>query len=79
VVERVHALGAVCAEFNVPLPAAAMQFPLAHPAVVSCVTGTHTAAQLWQNAAWLEQPIPAALWQALRARGLLHPDAPVPA
>jgi D-threo-aldose 1-dehydrogenase len=79
VVARVHALAQACDEFGVPLQAAALQFPLAHPAVVSCVTGTHTAAQLQQNVAWLEQPIPAALWRALRDRGLLNPAAPVPA
>ncbi|MEO8388681.1 MAG: hypothetical protein ABI893_00535 [Polaromonas sp.] len=28
---------------------------------------------------WLQQPLPAALWQTLRTRGLPHPDAPVPA
>lgn len=79
VLARVQALALACEEFGVPLQAAALQFPLAHPAVVSCVTGTHTAAQLQQNVAWLETPLPATLWQALRARGLLHPDAPVPA
>ncbi len=79
VMARVQALALACEEFGVPLQAAALQFPLAHPAVVSCVTGTHTAAQLQQNAAWLETPIPVTLWQALRTRGLLHPDAPVPA
>lgn len=79
VVARVQALALACEEFNVPLQAAALQFPLAHPAVVSCVTGTRTAAQLQQNVAWLEQPIPTALWHTLRDRGLLHPAAPVPA
>lgn len=78
VLARVQALALVCEEFGVPLQAAALQFPLAHPAVVSCVTGTHTAAQLQQNVGWLETPIPATLWQALRARGLVNPDAPVP-
>ena len=78
VLARVQALALACEEFGVPLQAAALQFPLAHPAVVSCVTGTHTAAQLQQNVAWLETPIPATLWRALRTRGLLHPDAPVP-
>lgn len=78
VVARVQALADVCREFNVPLAAAALQFPLAHPAVVSCVAGVHTADQLQQNLAWLEYPIPVALWDALRTRGLLDPDAPVP-
>lgn len=79
ILARVQALALACEEFGVPLQAAALQFPLGHPAVVSCVTGTRTATQLQQNVAWLETPIPDTLWQALRSRGLLHPDAPVPA
>ncbi|MEO8022038.1 aldo/keto reductase [Polaromonas sp.] len=79
VVARVKALAQTCQEFSVPLQAAALQFPLAHPAVVCCVTGAETAAQLQQNVAWLAQDIPPALWQALRDRGLLNPAAPVPA
>ena len=78
VVERVRALQGVCTEFGVPLPAAALQFPLAHPAVVSCVVGTRTPAQLASNLEWFEQSIPAALWTTLRERGLLHRDAPLP-
>jgi D-threo-aldose 1-dehydrogenase len=78
VVARVRALEEVCAEFSVPLPAAALQFPMAHPAVVSCVVGTRTAAQLQKNLQWFEQPIPAALWQTLQERGLIDPAAPLP-
>jgi D-threo-aldose 1-dehydrogenase len=78
VLQRVRALAAVCREFEVPLPAAALQFPLAHPAVVTCMAGAHDAAQLRQNIAWLQQPIPDALWLALRERGLLDERAPLP-
>ncbi len=75
---RVQALQAVCREFDVPLPAAALQFPLAHPAVVSCVAGAHSAAQLQQNIAWLQMSLPAAFWVALRKRGLVDERAPLP-
>lgn len=78
VVERVKALRAVCDEFGVALPAAALQFPLAHPAVVSCVPGGRTVAELEQNVALVETPIPAEFWAALKARGLLAEAAPVP-
>ena len=78
VMQRVQALQAVCAEFELPLPAAALQFPLAHPAVVSCFAGAHDAAQLKQNIAWLEMPLPDAFWQALRERGLVDERAPLP-
>jgi D-threo-aldose 1-dehydrogenase len=79
VVERVRAIAAVCREFDVPLQAAALQFPMAHPAVVSCIPGAQDIAQLRQNAHWFGQPLPAALWSALRHAGLLDPNAPVPA
>jgi D-threo-aldose 1-dehydrogenase len=77
VVARVRAIGAVCDEFGVPLPAAALQFPMAHPAIASCVPGGHDVAQLRQNAAWFELPIPPAMWRALKQRGLLDERAPV--
>lgn len=78
VVQRVKALDTVCREFGVPLPAAALQFPLAHPAVVTCMVGAHDAAQLRQNIAWLQQPVPDAFWLALRDRGLVDERAPLP-
>lgn len=78
VVERVRALQKTCDEFSVPLPAAALQFPFAHPAVVSCVVGTRTAAQFSSNKVWFEQKIPVGLWKTLSQRGLLNPKAPLP-
>jgi D-threo-aldose 1-dehydrogenase len=79
VVERVQALAAVCRDVGVPLQAAALQFPMAHPAVVSCIPGAQDIAQLRQNAHWFSQPVPATLWEALRRAGLLDRNAPVPA
>ena len=78
VVQRVRQLQAVCAAFDVPLAAAALQFPLAHPAVVSVVPGARNALELQGIVGWMRHPIPPALWQALREQGLLHADAPVP-
>ena len=77
VMARVEAIAGVCREFDVPLPAAALQFPMAHPAVVSCIPGAHTVAQLRQNAAWFEMPVPPELWQVLKRRGLIDERAPV--
>jgi len=76
--ERADALAAVCAEWDVPVPAAALQFPLAHPAVVSVLSGMRSPQQVASNVAWMHQAIPQALWQALRDRGLVHADAPLP-
>lgn len=78
VIEKVQRLTDLSNRFDVPLPAAALQFPFAHPAVVSCVVGARSVAQLQQNLAWLERPIPDAYWQALCRDGLVAANAPVP-
>ncbi|WP_026182473.1 aldo/keto reductase [Leeia oryzae] len=78
VVAKVARLTAVCDAFEVPVQAAALQFPLAHPAVVSCLAGARNATQLTQNLAWMNTPLPTAFWQALKDKELLHPDAPTP-
>lgn len=79
IVERVARIEKVCAEFGVPLAAAALQFVVAHPSVASFCAGTRTVEQLQQNLAWFAHPIPPAFWHALKVRGLLREDAPVPA
>ena len=61
-----------------PLAAAALQFPLAHPEVAAIIPGPRNADEFRANLGLLRHPIPAALWQDLRQAGLLHPDAPTP-
>jgi D-threo-aldose 1-dehydrogenase len=78
VIERVARLEAVCREYDVPLAAAALQFPYAHPAVATVLTGARSVEELRENLASFERPIPAELWTALRDKGLLDPRAPVP-
>ena len=79
ILKRVARLDAVCREFGVPLQAAALQFPLAHPAVASCIPGGQDLAQLRQNLDWFAAPLPDALWLALRDAELLDARAPLPA
>ena len=78
IVERAMRIEAVCARFNVPVKAAALQFPLAHPAVVCVLTGCRSLAELQENIVLFELALPPALWPALQANGLLHEAAPVP-
>lgn len=78
IMEKVRKIETVCAEYKVPLPAAALQFLLAHPAIASHVPGTRTVEQMEQNIAWVSHPIVPALWQDLKNKGLLRHDAPVP-
>jgi D-threo-aldose 1-dehydrogenase len=79
VVERVAKLEAVCRGFNVPLAAAALQFPYAHPAVATVLNGARNPAEVRENVASFEVAIPAGLWAALRDEGLIDPRAPLPA
>jgi D-threo-aldose 1-dehydrogenase len=78
VIERARRIGEVCDAHGVPLRAAAMQFPLAHPAVISLVTGVRSTAHLDEYPTLLRHPIPAALWVDLRLEGLLDQRAPLP-
>ena len=69
---------AVCAKYNVPLPAAAIQFPFAHPAVAQILTGAAAAKEIEENVRLMQVKIPAELWQELRDKELINPKAPVP-
>lgn len=77
-VERVAAIEAVCAQFQVPLRAAALQFPLAHPAIEIVMLGPQDVAQWHDGVAMLAYPIAPGFWQALRACGLIGALAPTP-
>jgi D-threo-aldose 1-dehydrogenase len=79
VVDRARRIAAVCERHDVPLRAAAIQFPLAHPAVVSLIAGVRSVDHLDEYPALMRRSIPAALWADLRAEGLLAASAPVPA
>ncbi|HJU23915.1 MAG TPA: aldo/keto reductase [Casimicrobiaceae bacterium] len=78
IVERTKRLEAICARHRVPLGAAALQFALAHPAVVSAVCGYRSVAEVDTNLAWSTLPIPMALWDELKASDLIPRDAPTP-
>jgi D-threo-aldose 1-dehydrogenase len=78
VVARARRLAAVCDRHGVELRAAAIQFPLAHPAVASLVAGVRSTEHLDEYPRAMAMDLPAALWAELRAEGLLHPEAPVP-
>ena len=76
---KVRGLEAVCRTHKVALPAAALQFVLAHPAVISIIPGAARASEVTQNIASLRAPIPATFWSELKEQGLIESDAPVPA
>jgi D-threo-aldose 1-dehydrogenase len=76
--ERTARIESVCENFGVPLRAAALQFPLAHPAVEIVMLGARTVAQ-WEDAqAMLRHAVAPEFWTALRAQGLIPAEAPTP-
>ena len=78
VVERARRLAAICERHEVPLRAAAIQFPLAHPAVRSLIAGVRRIDHLDEYPELMRRPIPDDLWAELKAEGLIAPDARVP-
>jgi D-threo-aldose 1-dehydrogenase len=78
ILDKTRRIEAVCRRHSVPLAAAALQFPLGHPAVAAIIPGAVHPKEAGQNLAHLRREIPADLWAELKAEGLLHPEAPVP-
>jgi D-threo-aldose 1-dehydrogenase len=79
ILARVGRIEAISARHGVALPAAAVAFPLAHPAVVGIVVGARSAEEVAADLAMSRAVIPAALWDELKSKGLLAAEAPVPA
>lgn len=78
IAEKVRRIESVCVRHDVPLAAAALQFPLAHRLVASVIPGLDSPARVAQTRALYRHPIPAALWQELRQEKLVREDAPIP-
>lgn len=77
-IEKTRLLEQICGEFQVSLRAAALQFPLAHPAIEIVMVGAQSVEQ-WRDArAMMSAAIPPTFWQALRQRNLVPADAPLP-
>ncbi|WP_128380696.1 aldo/keto reductase [Streptomyces cavernae] len=75
---RALALKAVADRHGTTLRAAALAFCAAHPAVASVLVGARSADEVRDCAEQFAAPVPVALWQELRAEGLLPDNAPVP-
>ncbi len=76
--ERAGRIRDVCTRHGVPLKAAAVQFPMGHPAVSCVIVGCRSTAQLDESIKMFEFDIPPGLWHDLKAEGLLPDDAPTP-
>jgi D-threo-aldose 1-dehydrogenase len=76
--KRTAAIEAICRRYGVSLPAAALQFAQAHPAVASLVVGAVSPMEVSANLAALKESIPGDLWGELKQDRLLDEAAPVP-
>jgi D-threo-aldose 1-dehydrogenase len=77
-VDKALAIEAVCERHGVPLQAAALQFPLSHPAVAVVLTGVRSPEEMEQNERLFRHPIPDALWAELQAEGLISEQVLLP-
>lgn len=77
-IEKARRIEAVCKRHGVELGAAAMQFPLFHPALCSVIPGALSVAEVKQNVARMSVKIPSELWNELKREKLLDPGAPTP-
>jgi len=75
---RVRRIAAACARWEVPLQAAALQFPFGHPAVACVLVGCRSPAEVSDDVRLFELELPSGLWDELRAEDLLPDGAPVP-
>ena len=78
VIDKARALGVVADEFGIPLPAAALQFPLGDEIVCSVIPGPRDKGELEQIITWFKTPIPTEFWSTLKAKNLMEPSATVP-
>ncbi len=76
ILKRVSRLQSICARHEVELSAAALQFPLAHPAVATVLLGAGTLRSFAQCVAGLASHIPGEFWEELRKEGFVAEAIP---
>jgi len=77
--DRVARIKAIADRHGVSMKAAGLQFSLAHPAVAAVIPGASKPSRIAEDQAALDEKVPAAFWQELRAANLVNPASPLPA
>jgi D-threo-aldose 1-dehydrogenase len=77
-IEKAQKIEAICRRHGVELGAAAMQFPLVHPALCSVIPGALSVGEVKQNVERMGVKIPSDLWSELKREKLLDLAAPTP-
>lgn len=78
ILDKVARIKAIADRHGIGMKAAGLQFALANPAVAAVIPGASRPDRIAEDRAALEETVPAAFWQELRAAGLVHPEAPLP-
>lgn len=73
ILQKAQAIGEFLKKYNVSLAAAALQFPLRHPAVASVLTGAGSLTELQENIAHFNLELPDNLWGDLESANLIQP------
>ncbi len=72
IITRARKIGEFFSQRNIPLTAAALQYPQRHPAVTMVLTGSRSRAELESNIADFNMEIPSSIWQELEESGLVQ-------
>ena len=67
----------IAENYNIPLPAAALQFPLFNEIIASVIPGARSKNEFKQILQWFTLKIPIDFWKELRAKELIHHEAPI--
>jgi D-threo-aldose 1-dehydrogenase len=59
ILKKVNSMESICKEYDVPLKAASLQFPLFHPLVASVIPGVLKKEEVLENIQMIRHPIPA--------------------
>jgi len=78
VLRRAREIAAICKEHGTTLPAAAVAFPLRHPAVAAIAVGMRTAREVRRNVELYSAGVPNELWDALIDARLVRPQHDLP-
>lgn len=76
--DRVRRIESIGARHNVPLQAAALQFPFGHPTIATVIPGARSTAEIASNLSYFQHPIPQDYWSELKAENLIDPTSPTP-
>ena len=72
IIKKAQDIGAFLKKLGIPLTAAALQFPLRHPAVTSVLTGSRNSRELLANLTDFDLELPEDIWNQLEDAGLIE-------